>query len=331
MNNTLQNLIKHGLKRIVFMNVFRVFTRVNFNYLLVVLLITITCMNSFVVATEHANIDDLLSDYEKAYTEKNENLYRSLCSVNFTSLNKQFNRNMVQIKSGSITRMFIFNRDIERSSIFQNRASIRYIPVKIKEQSSENSISRYRRLDLVKYGNFWKIEDDRYDTPPREEIELKAINITNAKIDSKIDFDAAAKILMIIEAWRVAWENEDLDDYLSFYADDAQIVRVTVAQGKEFRKYLSKSTLKEGMERLNKRYRWIDVKISDLELTPQSEIAILAKFLQYFSAGVLLDQVTYNDLGFKRLIFKKYGNEWKIAYEDWRMYEKIPSYEIEKK
>jgi hypothetical protein len=64
-----------------------------------------------------------------------------------------------------------------------------------------------------------------------------------------------------------------------------------------------------------------------MELRKNSEIVVTAQFVQEFKAGVQEDNVTYSDLGFKRLIFSYRGEEWKIAFEDWRMYEQVPQYE----
>jgi len=154
--------------------------------------------------------------------------------------------------------------------------------------------------------------------------DLRTLDYTHTQIDTSIRYDTRLEILSTIEAWRVSWENEELQKHSSFYANDAEIIKIGIVGGKEYRRHLSKDSLVVIVKLLNERYKWMDIKISGLQLRKHSETTVIAVFLQEFVAGVIEDQITYTDLGIKRLVFRRYEDEWKIAYKDWRMYEKIP-------
>jgi hypothetical protein len=296
--------------------------------LIISVFISLLCSVGVSEAKDYTDIDDLLIDYGTAYIEKDSDLYESLCSNTFRDTGmREFNEN-IKYESDLTYKILILWDDIEKKPLSPSRVMVRHIPVKIKKQNQKRPMVRFRRIDLINYGNSWRIEGDLFDISPRDYIEIDAYELTNSKRDSRIDFDTTARILQTIDEWRVAWENKNIDDYMEFYKEHAQIIRVTVAGGKEHRKYLSKFELREGMERLNKYYRWINVKITDLELTSQSEIIILAEFMQEFAAGFHPDEeAIYEDLGLKRLKFKKYGKDWRIVYEDWRLYENTSAYE----
>lgn len=265
------------------------------------------------------DIDDFMLEFKRAYQERNVDLYKSLCAASFTNT-KEYNLNVEQIANGNVKRVFFPDQDID-VKIGQSEAYVRYVPITIVENDPSQPIYRRKMISLIRVGGIWKIKDDRLDTRTPEQIQAEASSYP------EVSRDTAYKILQIIERWRVAWESEDLNTYMSFYASDAQIIRVRVYGGKEYRHRLTETALRDTMEQLNKQYRWIRIKIAGMEFRKNSDIVVTAQFVQEFKAGVQQDNVTYSDLGFKRLIFSLRGEEWKIAFEDWRMYEQVPQYE----
>jgi hypothetical protein len=151
-----------------------------------------------------------------------------------------------------------------------------------------------------------------------------------AKIEEKgkdINYHVITKqVLATIYQWKVAWVSKNLDTYMSFYSDDAQITRVTVNEkGKEIKEFLlTKETLRARMEKLNERYEDIVVEVFNPEvvirntnnITHIEEIVVEAKFGQLFSGGN--GRYRYTDFGNKILRFRNQENQWKIVEESWK-------------
>jgi hypothetical protein len=265
-----------------------------------------------------ADVDDFMLEFKKAYQQKNVSLYKSLCAAQFINTN-DYNTNVEQIAKGIVKRIFFPDQDID-VTINRNEASIRYIPITIIEHDTTKPIYRHKMVNLFKAGETWKIKEDRLDTRTIEQLEAQASGYPG------VERDAALKILQVIEEWRVAWESENLGKYMSYYSSDAQIIRVTVFEGKEHRKKFTQPDLKAAMQRLNKLYKWMQIRVTNMEMKQNSEVVVTAQFIQEFKASVREGNIIYYDLGFKKLIFNNRENEWKIVSEDWRMYEKIRKY-----
>lgn len=140
--------------------------------------------------------------------------------------------------------------------------------------------------------------------------------------------DTEFKLKQILEAWRAAWENEEMDAYMAWYADYATIRRVTVVDGREIRETLSKSQLRTRMERLARAYSRIQISISNVVVQGDYAEAGI-NFLQEFAATVDGDtRIAYQDVGLKTLKFVNDRGEWRIHDEDWRSYVNVPTYPI---
>lgn len=141
--------------------------------------------------------------------------------------------------------------------------------------------------------------------------------------------DTEFKLKQILEAWRVAWENKEIDAYMAWYADYATIRRVTVVQGREIPEVLTKEQLRSRMERLARTYTSIQVNVSNV--TVQGDYAEAGvNFLQEYTANRSEgdERVLYQDVGIKTLRFVNENGEWKIHDEDWRSYVNVPQYPV---
>ncbi len=146
-------------------------------------------------------------------------------------------------------------------------------------------------------------------------------------ISDDAPLDTSLKLRQIIGAWHTAWEQKNLDDYLSWYAKEADIVRVMVVKGKEYERRLRKDQLRRHMERLNRKYSKIEIKLANLNITGDTAVADVS-FLQEFSAWTKTSgqRPTYRDLGTKRLKFMVDPGDgnWKIYSERWTIYRDVP-------
>lgn len=143
--------------------------------------------------------------------------------------------------------------------------------------------------------------------------------------------DTQLKLRQILEAWQTAWERRDVEDYIKWYADFAEIVRVTVVEGSEIREPLTVEDLRARMMRLAQKYSDIDIKISNLSIEGDRAEADL-QFNQTYKAYRDADgqnEIAYSDEGRKTLKFVNENGEWRIYHENWTTYIQVPSFPLD--
>lgn len=108
------------------------------------------------------------------------------------------------------------------------------------------------------------------------------------------------KALKWIESWRKAWQSKDIENYISFYADDFKSQGMTKAQWREYKK------------NLNDKYQFINVSFkTPVIYRHKSEWVV--RFLQDYESDKL------SDFGEKFLYLKENENgELKIVGEVWQ-------------
>ena len=121
--------------------------------------------------------------------------------------------------------------------------------------------------------------------------------VAKAKPRAKPVSTAGRQITALVGSWRIAWEKEKLNDYISHYHP------AFMNKGKNL------SDWKHYKGRLNKRYRRISVTIADLK-TKVSGAKAYAYFKQRYQTE------SYDAEGYKRLEFRKKGKSWKIYREN---------------
>ncbi len=165
-------------------------------------------------------------------------------------------------------------------------------------------------------------QQDQQDINAIPEESMSGLNIGDAPIDTQL------KVKQILGRWQKAWEEEDLDTYMSIYAEKALITRITVRDGRETPSYLRKKELRQKMKQLNAHYADIQLKISHLEIKGDRAVAD-AKFLQEFK-GIPASgtRPAYSDIGTKKLVLMidPADGYWKIYSETWSLYKDVPEY-----
>ncbi len=137
--------------------------------------------------------------------------------------------------------------------------------------------------------------------------------------------EALEKVRKAIEGWRVAWEREDPDRYVSYYADDAEIRKVLIAGGKEQVEKLSKAEMREEMARTFARD--IQFKMEGPRLEAGSHaVRATFEFFKQVPADVYEGEITKHEKWIKELLFREVREAWKIVKEDWNIYHDIPEY-----
>jgi hypothetical protein len=148
---------------------------------------------------------------------------------------------------------------------------------------------------------------------PEEEMSLNPINVkegvrlgaVEAKEDAASIRTEENQIISFVESWRRAWSGKRLDDYITHYHPAFK------SNGKDL------AAWKRHKEKLNDRYRFILVKVSDLNIEVESR-----KAWAYFIQGYHCD--VFSEYGYKLIEFRKDGDSWKIYQE--KSYGKKTSY-----
>jgi len=146
--------------------------------------------------------------------------------------------------------------------------------------------------------------------------------------DGNAPIDTQLKVRQVLGKWQKAWEEKDLNTYMSIYSERSRITRVTVRDGKETSVHLSKGQLREKMQKLNSMYAEIQVSISNLQINGDRAVAD-AQFLQKF-AGTRASgsRPAYSDYGTKKLdlMVDPTDGHWRIYSETWSRYEDVPDF-----
>ena len=198
-----------------------------------------------------------------------------------------------------------------------------------------------RTLTVEKKGFFvrrWKIINDEVDgdylsDQPIPQVENPSVEPVSEETSSGIyegnaPIDTQLKVSQILGKWQQAWEDKDMETYMSIYAERALITRVSVRNGKESHSYLTKKQLHQKMKRLNVHYSDIQVKISNLQINGDRAVADV-EFLQEFK-GIPASgsRPAYSDIGTKELdlMIDPSDGHWKIYGETWSRYEDVPKF-----
>ena len=238
---------------------------------------------------------------------------------------------------GLLSQMHII--DIEQATYSpvptqRNRYIVDQISVTL-QNGADIIETQNRTLTIEKKGFFrrkWKLINDQIGqesgpvAPPQTEPSDPGEKSDGTDGDAPLD--TKFKVKQILGKWQVAWEEKDLNTYMSIYSDKALITRVTVRGGKETPIYLNKKQLLDKMKKVNEMYADIEVGISNLQVNGDRAVAD-ATFLQKFT-GTPADgtRPAYSDIGTKRLtlMIDPADGHWRIYAETWSLYEEVPEF-----
>ena len=103
-----------------------------------------------------------------------------------------------------------------------------------------------------------------------------------------------------LASWLKAWEDQDVNTYLSFYSD-----KFKAPKGSR-----TKSKWRNSRYRALKANKNISIQVSNLQIS-SSKKTIELNFIQEFNSD------KYSSVGIKELVWTKTGSGWKILKETW--------------
>ena len=151
---------------------------------------------------------------------------------------------------------------------------------------------------------------------------------SSSPIVGEAPLDTQLKLSQVLGEWQQAWQGRNLKTYMSKYAEDAVITRVTINKGREYSTRLDKKQLREKMKVLNERYSKIRVNVFRLQINGDSAVADVNFLQEFVGARTTGSQAVYSDFGKKELVFMVDPADglWKIYAESWRHYKNVPKY-----
>ena len=102
----------------------------------------------------------------------------------------------------------------------------------------------------------------------------------------------------MIEGWLKAWSEKNIKEYGKYYAEDF------LSKGISKKKWLRQKNA------LNRKYKYIKVKMDDLKINKRKDMGSVS-FIQNYQSD------TYRAVGRKKLLLKLEKGEWKIYRETW--------------
>ena len=213
--------------------------------------------------------------------------------------------------------------------------------IRVTLQNDDEIIETHNRtLTIEKKGFFkrkWRLINDQIGeisgAIALERVEQVRPNTVSGEesggtFDGNAPIDTHLKVRQILGKWQDAWEEKDLDTYMSIYSDRALITRVTVRGGEETQVYLKKGELRSKMKRLNTMYGNIEVEISNLSVNGDravADVTFLQKFTGTPASGT---RPAYSDYGTKKLnlMVDPTDGHWRIYAETWKRYEHVPEF-----
>ena len=208
-------------------------------------------------------------------------------------------------------------------------------------QNGEEIIENHNRtLTIEKKGFFrrkWKLINDQIGEisgaialARAEQVSVNTVSgeESGGTFDGNAPIDTHLKVRQILGKWQAAWEEKDLDTYMSIYSDRALITRVTIHNGRETSIYLKKEELRTKMKKLNTLYGEIQVGISNLQINGDravADVTFLQKFTGTPASGT---RPAYSDIGTKKLnlMVDPTDGHWRIYAETWKRYEDVPDF-----
>ncbi|MBE0493940.1 MAG: tetratricopeptide repeat protein [Thiomicrospira sp.] len=139
----------------------------------------------------------------------------------------------------------------------------------------------FSRLDVTKPKGQWLVLTEASDI----------------KVESS-DFVDQKQVTQAVEAWRQAWSNKNVADYLAAYSDS-----FVPANSQSLKAWQS------ARQRSLTGPRFIEVYVSDVTLTPLTEALVRFTFNQRYRSNIVQDEVI------KVLLLEKTAGQWKIVQE----------------
>ena len=236
---------------------------------------------------EKGEMLEIIETWRRAWQGKMVDQYMSFYSPRFTLEGKDWNQ-YKEYKARLAKSYRQIMVDIEKLWLLKNGSTIlakfdqRYQTERLQSEGE-------KRLYLQQNSKEWKIVGEFFQ---RKELRRGA--------PKNPYFSTQEEIRRFILSWQDAWEEKDLEEYISCYDTEFTSRGMDLGAWKTHR------------ERLNRKNRSLNIVIMDLEILPASTREAKVSFKQMYEADA------YQDYGIKNLVVVKKGQDWRIKEEEWQ-------------
>ncbi len=241
----------------------------------------------------------LVIEWEAAWESMDIDRYMDFYSTSFNGMGRNF-RSLESYK-GRLTRQYDYIKvDIYNLHLFGHDGQI--VATFDQRYESNNFLAHSaKRLYLRLEEKGWKIvtETSRITNPVQPgslPLSPEPVEPEPALPDPVKPVPVESVIDELVTGWESAWESRDTDRYMAFYS------RAFSSRGMDYSAY---RTYKN---QLNKRYSFIKIEISNLQIYP-GDGGMVAEFDQRYEAD------SYLALSHKRLRFELENGVWRIVSE----------------
>lgn len=235
---------------------------------------------------EKIALEEIIESWRKGWESKEIDRYMSFYGPKFNSGRKNWHQ-WKAYKARLAKRYKHIEVEIDNLRIFKNDG---VVLAKFDQRYSTPRFESWgeKRLYLQQNSDEWKIVGEFFQVAKQPRPAPKRPLLSSSE-DIKI----------FISSWKKAWEDKDLEAYISFY--DSQFR----SRGMDLEAW---KTHREG---LNRKYRSLKIDIRDLIVVQFSNDKARVSFKQDYRAN------GYHDFGLKKIFLTKEGQHWKIKKEEW--------------
>jgi murein L,D-transpeptidase YafK len=248
------------------------------------------------VKEEAQAFTDLIERWRIAWEEKDIDAYSSFYSSRFSSAGKDWD-DWREYKRRLAEKYSSIDVDIENLRILKNGGLVVATFRQKYGAGGFHSVGD-KTLFLQQNSREWKIVGETFRAPTITR--LAAVRKEAGSAAVKETLSVTEQIDALLASWKKAWEQKRLDQYISFYATGFS------SQGMNLKKW------KLHKQKLNKKYRIIEVDITDVRIEQASDREAMVTFKQTYRTE------DYRDVGLKNLLLVKKNKQWKIKEEEWR-------------
>ena len=146
------------------------------------------------------------------------------------------------------------------------------------------------------------------------------------QLQGKASPEAMENVREAIKGWRKAFQEKDLDRYMSFYASNAKIKKLIIAYGTETSQMLDKNGLRSEMGVIFAQNTPFNIDGPSFDAGSDAVRASF-KFSKRIPAAAYGEgRIIKHEMWMKELLFREVEAAWKIVSEEWKFYQDIPEY-----
>jgi murein L,D-transpeptidase YafK len=235
---------------------------------------------------ERESLEGIIEGWRRTWAEKEINGYMDFYSHRFTSGGKDWD-GWRRYKEGLAKTYDQIDVDIDSLLLLKNEGVVLAKFNQLYHTLRFNSYGE-KRLYLQRNSDEWKIVGEFFQLAKKLQPEPQ-----------KAPPPSTEEIRSFLSSWIKAWEEKDLNGYLSHYDPEFRSRGMDLEAWRVHR------------ERLNRKYRALKIEISDLIIVKISDDTAKVSFKQDYRAD------GYRDFGLKKILLVKRSDHWKIKQEEW--------------